>query len=288
MTGTGKNWHARTTYASPEGQGDGSPASGAAIKGDCEVTDWASSAVLERLRAVEWTGDWEDAVAHVMSRRVLMREYLRRAGVWARACSADTAWPFFDATDYLNSDFALSPVTQDSLRDFLVQLTGDDAIKRTCAGAVHLAEIRTQSTGIGAGLPDVYEPLILFYERGGEFLRDNAGFIDLAGALMHPGTLQGHLGTPVLRSLDSAVLDAVDAKGRITYYTAATDSEGTLLRQRVLKGEQHNEAFSRDELRWECTVPLPSSAKNAAALGLVWLDETEATNLIAETLASSN
>ncbi|MBV7668860.1 hypothetical protein STHAL_05020 [Streptomyces halstedii] len=80
----------------------------------------------------------------------------------------------------------------------------------------------------------------------------------------------------------------MDAKGRITYYTAATDSEGTLLRQRVLQGEQHNEAFSRDELRWECTVPLPSSAKNAAALGLVWLDEMEATNLIAETLASSN
>lgn len=190
MTETGKNWHARTTHASPEGQGDGSPASGAAIKGDCEVTDRASSALLERLRAVQWTGDWDDAVAHVMSRRVLMREYLRRAGVWARACSAETAWPFFDATNYLNSDFALSPGTEDSLRDFLVQLTGDDAIKRTCAGAVHLAEIRTQSTGIGASLPDLYEPLILFYERGGEFLRDNAGFIDLAGALMHPGTLQ--------------------------------------------------------------------------------------------------
>ncbi|MER6718540.1 hypothetical protein [Streptomyces halstedii] len=121
-------------------------------------------------------------------------------------------------------------------------------------------------------------------------LRDNAGFIDLTGALMRPGTLQGHLGTPVLRSVDSAVLDAVDAKGRITYYTAAaaTDSEGTLLRQRVLQGEQHNEAFNRDGLRWESTVPLPSSPENAAALGLVWLDEMDATNLIAETLASSN
>ncbi|WP_202523165.1 MULTISPECIES: hypothetical protein [unclassified Streptomyces] len=241
--------------------------------------------MLERLRAVQWTGNWDDAVAHVMSRRVLMREYLRRAGVWARACSADTAWPFFDATEYLNSDFAIAPETEANLRDFLVQLTGDEAIKCTCAGAVRLAELRTQRRAIGADLPDLYEPLILFYERGGEFLRDNAGFIDLTGVLMRPGTLQGHLGTPVLRSLDSAVLDAVDAKGRITYYTAAaaTDSEGTLLRQRVLQGEQHNEAFNRDGLRWESTVPLPSSPENAAALGLVWLDEMDATNLIAET-----
>ncbi|MYX72994.1 hypothetical protein [Streptomyces sp. SID3915] len=249
------------------------------------MTDRAS-AMLERLRAVEWTGDWGDAAARVMSRRVLMREYLRRAGVWARTCSADTAWPFFDATEYLNSDLALSPGTEANSRDFLVRLTGDDAIKRTCAGAVHLAALRTQSTAIGADLPDLYEPLILFCERGGEFLRDNAGFIDLTGALMRPGTLQGSLGTPVLRSLDSAVLDAVDAKGRVTYYTAATDSGSTLLRQRVLQGERHNEAFSRDRLRWECTVPLPS-AEDAAALGF-WLDEMEAANLIAETLASNN
>lgn len=250
------------------------------------MTDRASSAVLERLRTVEWTGDWEDAVAHVMSRRVLMREYLRRAGLWARACSADTAWPFFDATECLKSDFALSPGIEADLRDFLVQLTGDDAIKRTCAGAVHLAELRTQGAAIDTDLPDLYEPLILFYERGGEFLRDNTGFIDLTGALMRPGTLQGHLGAPALRSLDSAVLDAVDGKGRITYYTAATDSEGTLLRQRVLQGEQHDEAFSRDGLRWECAVPLPLFAENASAPGSVWLDETEAANLIAETLAS--
>lgn len=36
--------------------------------------------MLNRLRTVEWVGDWDSVFARVMSRRILMREYLRRAG----------------------------------------------------------------------------------------------------------------------------------------------------------------------------------------------------------------
>lgn len=243
--------------------------------------------MLERLRAVIWTGDWDDAVAHVMSRRILMREYLRRAGMWAQAYSAEAAWPFFDVTEYMDSQFTLPSELAKDLQTYLNQLTGDYAIKRTCSGAVRIAEFREQDPAFGADLPDLYEPLVLFYERGGEFLRDNAGFIDLTGVSLRPGTLQGHLSTPRLDSLDDAVLDAVDAEGRITYYTAA-NGQGTLMRKRAVQDAQHNEAFNRGTQRWEPAGTLPASADTAADFGLIWLDEVEAANLIARTVATSS
>ncbi|MER5615665.1 hypothetical protein [Streptomyces sp. NPDC002215] len=36
-------------------------------------------AVLERLRAVDWYGDWDMAASHSRSRALLMREHMRRA-----------------------------------------------------------------------------------------------------------------------------------------------------------------------------------------------------------------
>ena len=98
--------------------------------------------MLERLRAAEWPGDWDDAVSHVMSRRILMREYLRRAEMWAQAYSAEDAWPFFDVTEYMDRQFTLPPELATGLSAYLKELTGDYAIKRTCAGAVRIAAYR--------------------------------------------------------------------------------------------------------------------------------------------------
>ncbi|MEU2394456.1 hypothetical protein [Streptomyces sp. NPDC007369] len=252
------------------------------------MTEQAASAVLERLCAVEWTGDWDDAFARLMSRRVLMREYLRRAAVWAQRYSAESAWPFFDVTEYAASEFTLSPETSAGLQACLARVTGGESIRRTCTGAVRLAVLRAQDPAFGDGLPDLYEPLVLFYERGGEFLWDNAGSLDLTGALMRPGTLQGHLGSPLLPSLDSRLLDVVDAEGRITYYAAA-DRKGPVLRQRVVRGEAHAEAFDQEGLRWEPVGrPLPTSPQQAQGFGLVWLDEMEAFALMAAFLAAAD
>lgn len=81
------------------------------------------------------------------------------------------------------------------------------------------------------------------------------------------------------------MLDAVDAAGRITYYMAA-DRRGPLLRQRVVRGDQSNEAFSRDSLHWAPTGALPTAAEKASDFGLVWLDEMEAADFIATALAT--
>ncbi|MGR4881843.1 hypothetical protein ACIPUC_20960 [Streptomyces sp. LARHCF249] len=243
--------------------------------------------MLERLRAVEWDGDWDAAFARVMSRRLLMREYLRRAGLWAQAYSAESAWPFFDVVEYVDPAFSLPPRLAAQLQQYLGTFTGLSAVKRTCTGAVRLAEYRALHADALPALPDLYEPLLLFYERGGAFLQDNTCFLDLTGVLMRPGTLQGHAAGPALSSLDHAVLDAVDAAGRITYYAAAAgDRQGRLLRRRVVRTVTYDEEFGRNGPSWQPTgEALPTSPDRAAELGLASLDEMEAANLIAAALA---
>lgn len=229
-------------------------------------------------------GDWDQAFEHVMSRRILLREYMRRAALWARTYSAENEWPFFDATQYTTPELHLSPELNEELQTFLSHVP-NDAVKRTCAGAVRLAELHRQTSAAVPDLPDLYEPLVLFYERGGEFVRDNAGFLDLTGVLFRPGTLEGYLGTPPLETLSSTVLEAVDAEGRISYYTEA-DRQGTLLRRRRLRGEQHDEAFDRSA-RWVPTGRLPDTETAIKQAGLVELDEIVAANLIGATVANT-
>ncbi|MFJ3515449.1 MULTISPECIES: hypothetical protein [unclassified Streptomyces] len=120
--------------------------------------------MLNRLRTVEWVGDWDSVLARVMSRRILMREYLRRAALWAQTYSVESAWPFFDVTAYSDPEFCLSPESAAELEVCLSHVPGSE-MKETCAGAVRLAELREQNPAV---LPDLYEPLVLFYERGGQ------------------------------------------------------------------------------------------------------------------------
>ncbi len=245
------------------------------------MSDRAAARVLERLRAVEWDGEWDDVLARVMSRRLLMREYLRRAGLWAQAYSAEAMWPFFDVVEYVDPAFPPAPEeVAAQLHALLGRIIVIRPVQRTLRGAVRLAEFRARRPEALPDLPDPYEPLLLFYERGGAFLQDHAGFLDLTGVQVRPGTPAGRAAGPPLSSLDPALLDAVDAEGRITYHTAA-DRQGPLLRRRVVRGVPYEEAFGRDGLRWgPAGTLLPASAETAAEFGVVWLDEMEAAGLI--------
>ncbi|MEV5594050.1 hypothetical protein [Streptomyces sp. NPDC052496] len=241
------------------------------------MNDRTSSLTLNRLRAVTWMGDWDHAFGHVMSRRILLREYMRRAALWAQAYSADSEWPFFDVTPYVDAEFHLPTGLAAHLEEYLSGVpTG--AVRRTCSGAVRLNELRRRSPSATPDLPDLYEPLILFYERGGEFVRDNAGFLDLTGVLFKPGPLQGHLRSPALSTLDDTVLDAVDANGRITYYAAVGDG-APLLRRRKLRNAQRDESFGKN-LRWEPTDRITAAEEKGSDASLVEIDEIEAANLL--------
>ncbi|MEU9006268.1 hypothetical protein ACFWBI_33420 [Streptomyces sp. NPDC059982] len=245
----------------------------------------AAARRLERLRGVEWDMRWDLAFARVGSRRVLMWEYLRRAAVWASACGAEEAWPFYDVTAYLAPEFGLGREQEERLAGLLRAVPGEE-LRRTCAGAVRLAELGERAPAVVAGLPDPYEPLVLFYERGGSFTRDCSGsFLDLVGALYKPGPLRGFLGARPVGPLGAAVLDALDADGRVTYYMSE-DGQGPLLRRRVLRDEHTDELFGR-HLRWEPTDLVPGSEQEAKAAGLAELDELKAANLIGTIVAAA-
>ncbi|MFE2523977.1 hypothetical protein ACFXEL_07060 [Streptomyces sp. NPDC059382] len=247
------------------------------------MTDRTASAALSRLRAVDWTSEWDVAFTHVKSRRILFREYLRRAALWARAYGAEGSRPFFDATSYMDPEYRPTPELAAELADFLARLPNGE-VRETCSGVVRTAGLRERNPAAFSDLPDLYEPLVLFYERGGEFTRDNAGFLDLTGVRFRPGTLESHLGNPPVTLLGDTVLDALDADGQVMYHTAE-GRRGPLFRRRVLRGEQSDELFGRD-LCWEPTDLIPGTGAEAEEAGLVRLEELEAAGLIGEIVAA--
>ncbi|WP_274563168.1 hypothetical protein [Streptomyces spiramyceticus] len=240
------------------------------------MTDGLTTATLERLRAVDWSGDWDYAFGHAQSRRLLMHEHLRRSALWARACGAEDAWPFFDVTGYVDPGFQLPSELAAELHEVLKKAAY--SARKTCSGAVRFAELRAQGNATLPDLPDPYEPLILFYERGGEYLQDDAGFLDLTGVSIKPRSLQDHLVAMPFLTFRTTTLDALDGEGSISYY-ATTDRRGPVLRRRLLRGaEQRDEAFTHN-WRWEPTEQLQLSEQERTDV-YVQIGDIEAARLI--------
>ncbi|MFC9625241.1 hypothetical protein ACFTXM_36525 [Streptomyces sp. NPDC056930] len=241
------------------------------------MTNESTLALLERVRAADWSGDWDHAFEHAQSRRLLMHEYLRRSALWAQAYGAEGDWPFFDVTQYIDKESRLPPALATELDECLKKVAY--SARKTCGAAVRLAELRARGDIAMPDLPDLYEPLILFYERGGEFLQDGAGFLDLTGVSVKPRGLRHHLVDLPFLTLDRRTLDALDTKGRISYHAPA-DRSGPVVRRRLLKaGEQRDEVFTQD-LRWEPTDLLRLSDEKKTDAAYTQIGDVEAAELI--------
>ncbi|WP_329155629.1 hypothetical protein OHA63_11900 [Streptomyces anulatus] len=241
-----------------------------------EQGEQAKSKVMERLYAVKWDGDWDEVFGKTMSRRLLMREYLRRSALWAQTYSAESVWPFYDITEFMDPEFKLSPGIAQELDTFLRARMSAD-VKVTCRGAVRLAELRLHNPANRSGkLPDLYEPLIRLYERGGEFMTDNAGALDLTGVSFRPGSLQGNASNTPVVALHNTVLDALDVEGRVTFYASDSDRGPVFRRLLPQGGGQRNEVFS-GELGWQPTTQLFTLDGDR---GYARIDDQEAARLI--------
>ncbi|MFI8993774.1 hypothetical protein [Streptomyces sp. NPDC053542] len=207
--------------------------------------------VLEELRTVDWYGDWDTANSHRRSRALLMREYLRRAALWARAYGAEEAWPFFDVTEHAAPGFEPPPDLAAELAEYVSRL-GTPSLRRVCRGAVRWAALRADATGLRdlPELPDPYEPLLFMFGRGGGYSVEE--FIDLYGVLIPHGNLDSNLHAEPFLTLAPSTLDALDAgaDGRISYYSSPLG----VLRRRLVGRESttYDEIFTRD-FRWEPT-----------------------------------
>lgn len=209
--------------------------------------------MLERLRAVDWSDD-STAFDHANSRALLMREYLRRSALWACAYGAEQSWPFFDIAEHVAAELETPPDVAAEVEEVLAGLA-PTSLKRTCRAALRWATLRDSRDDLPADLPDLYEPLLLMYERGGGYFLEE--YLDLNGAMIRLGNVESNASATPFLVLAPATLDALDAEGEITYY--AKVSEGYprnnprgIVRRRIDEGQSYDEAFTR-RLRGEPT-----------------------------------
>jgi len=180
-----------------------------------------AAAVLSRLLTADWDG--LSSFDHAVSRRTLMREYLRRAAWWARELHAEGEWPFFDIAVRFAPDVRAPEDLTAPLETLIHERIGWPRVASTCRAALRWAALLDAGVPVPEGLPDPFEPLILMFERGGGFMTEN-GFIELDGSslpLITAGegtglrrkTAQDFLLTKPFSALDQSSLDALDEDG---------------------------------------------------------------------------
>ena len=160
---------------------------------------------------------------HEGSQIALMREFLRRMALWARAVGAEAEWPFFSVADTLAER---SPVVRERLNS--IDLSSlDEALsaatfhpKHLCRWYVEWQLIEDLDDVRAFSLPAPYDPIIVAFERGGAFHVENRMF--QFGTAQFPfGTVRDRVSEPPITSLDMDSLTHWDAT-----WAAETEQRG--------------------------------------------------------------
>ncbi|MGW3293058.1 hypothetical protein ACWC9S_03720 [Streptomyces xiamenensis] len=163
---------------------------------------------FERLKSIDWLDD-TGAFDHTGSRMALMREYLRRSARWAEAVGAAESWPFFDLGEAIEPGIHVDGDLAAEMEDFLYQNVTRGSIRNTCWGAVHWAALPPDTLAGLPALDDPYEPLLLFYERGGPFTLEGP-FINVGEGMVLHKNIEDHLSPQPVTDLDAISLDYLD------------------------------------------------------------------------------
>jgi hypothetical protein len=167
---------------------------------------------LSRVKALPSAGDWlrGDHPSDI----VLMQEYLRRAALWAQACSAEKAWPFFNIAALAAPD---TPRPDDLFQQWKAhefQTRGHFEFMTQWAiyAYLHWAAAARTPEALHFELPAPYEPLIRLFERDGAFRRDASGVVEVGGRVIGaPASSQAdYLRLPAWLWLDDSTLNWLD------------------------------------------------------------------------------
>lgn len=160
------------------------------------------SPLRARIERIDWSAS--DAAAHRRSRVALLREFLRRSALWSEALGCPTLWPFFDLAARVDPP---SPEVEPPRLRPGVALP--ELVRATLGWMLRWEAIGAAAPGVD--LPDPYEPLLVCYERGGAFRREQR-LLDVGLAALALGERDEHLHRAALRSLDPAELDRLDGE----------------------------------------------------------------------------
>ncbi len=167
------------------------------------ITDTA----LERILAIKWEPDDSRVNSHI----ALLREYLRRAALWAKALDCIDEWPFFDVAAHICplecADDTNVKVLNTHFTETPFYVAG--MIEKTCEWFLHWERVKNLPKVSEVTLPEPYEPLIIMYERGGIFSMEH-GFFDFAVGSFPRGKWQQYEEIIPLLKLDTITLDRVD------------------------------------------------------------------------------
>lgn len=166
------------------------------------ITDTA----LERILAIKWEPDDSRVNSHI----ALLREYLRRAALWAKALDCIDEWPFFDVAAHLDSvdaDETKVKVLKTHFTQTPFYVAG--IIEKTCKWFLEWDSVKNSPKVNEFTLPEPYEPLILMYERGGIFSTEH-GFFDFTVGSFPRGKRQQYEQIMPLLKLDARTLDRLD------------------------------------------------------------------------------
>lgn len=135
------------------------------------------------------------------SHAALLKEYLRRTALWAKALDRRADWPSLDVAALLFPDrFSPGDVR-------LPELGG--AFREPLEAAVHFAAVADTTTVRAFGLPDPYEPVVRLLERGGPLTTEH-GMIFAGTAGMSRGAFPPAVAAGPGIALDEVALDAID------------------------------------------------------------------------------
>ncbi len=191
-----------------------------------KIDEAGARAAIARCRQIAWQPD----PRRLGSQAALMREFLRRAAVVSQTMAGNTDWRWDDFTQllplplsvrrslpayvFLDKELRYEQPGADPLEDEVIALNKEMNERRINAGwysrkacwwSIRWASVKTHRYVVSLGLPDPYEPLIVFYERGGSFYREQ-GILYMDGANVMERAYQDLPPLP----LDPAALDALD------------------------------------------------------------------------------
>ena len=162
---------------------------------------------IERIKAINWEPNNFRAASHI----ALLKEYLRRASLWAKALDCTDKWPFFDVADQIDPSLRADEAKVEALKRHLAPFPVSRTIRRMCEWFVHWAVVKNSPEVTKIALPDPYDPLILLYERGGDFYFEQ-GFFHFSVGCFPRGRLSDHYSLSPHILLDEQVLDQLDTK----------------------------------------------------------------------------
>ncbi|MEU8819809.1 hypothetical protein [Actinoplanes sp. NPDC048796] len=164
--------------------------------------------MADRLVAVNYERNGDKS----WSKAALLREYFRRAALWAEAYDCDSRTPFFDIAECVAPAVRADPAVVEA-----VVRGVDDGTRNAITWVAPLLLHWAAVSAPPSELPEPFEPLILLFERGGGFHTEN-GEVDLEYLAVPMRGWRERASAAPMASFAPEVLDEIDRAGSLSQF----------------------------------------------------------------------